>query len=379
MIIFLFLLLFYDVEIKEVYNFGEVLTGEKIGYVFSFINETDKKIVIRNAKTTDHLELLSYPQEIEPKGLGEFAVILDTTDLKGNIKRGLNIDYDIEGEKDLRYARFIIEGTVHLPVEVRLLKNESKFYAFYPEIPYFLINVSFYSDKVNEYKIERVAVVGEDKMPFKKEINKGEKKNEFKIKIEPEKVPSIGYYETYIGIKTNVPDISEMLIPIYFDVKSAFSVSEERIEFILSKIFKRVKLVKDCYFYQDFEMKKIYDKFLNTDYFILYEESEDKSLIGIEGEKFWVLSNCIEKMKPTPSEKRRFIYLSEAHKKPFKIISSSLESKNISYFFTNDLPFSKTFILNLKDEAEEEETNLIIETDYPNFEKIVIPISIKKE
>lgn len=379
MILFLFLLLFNDVEIKEVHNFGEVLTGEKIGYVFSFINETDKKIIIRNARTTDHLTLLSYPQEIEPKGLGEFAVILDTTDLKGNIKRGLNIDYDIEGEKNLRYARFIIEGTVHLPVEVKLLKKDSKFYTFYPEIPYFLIKVNFYSDKVNEYKIERVAVVGEDKMPFKKEISNGEKKNEFVIKIEPEKVPPIGYYETYVGIKTNVPDFPEVLVPIYFDVKSAFSVSEEKIEFNLSKIFKRVRLVKECYFYQDFEMKKIYDKFLNTDYFILYDEGDNKSLIGFDGEKFWVLSDCIEKIKPSISEKRRFIYLSEAHKKPFKIISSSLESKNISYFFTNDSPSSKTFILNLKDEAEEEETNLIIETDYPNFEKIVIPISIKKE
>jgi len=380
MILFLFLLLLGDVEIKETYNFGEVLTSEKVAYVFIFKNDADKKIFIRNVRTTDHLELLSYPQEIEPKGLGEFAIILDATNLKGNIKRGLNIDYEIEGEKDLRYARFVIEGIVHLPVEAKILKEESKFYTFYPDPPYHIILLNFYSDKVKEYKIERIAVVGEDKMPFKKEIIQGEKKNEFKIKIQPENTPQIGEYTTYVGIKTNVPDTSEILLPIYFNIKSPFSVSEERLEFNLDFIFNRVKLIKDCYFYSDFEMKKIYDKFINSNYFILYEESENKSLIGIEGEKFWVLSDCIERIKPTTSEKRKFIYLSEAHKKPFKIVSSSLESKNISYFFTNDSPSSKTFILTLSENAKEsEETKLIIETDYTGFQKIVIPISIKKE
>ncbi|MEJ5167386.1 MAG: DUF1573 domain-containing protein, partial [Thermoanaerobaculia bacterium] len=204
MILFLLLFLLNDVETKEVYDFGEVLTEKIVPHTFIFQNESLRKIKIINISSTDHLEILSFPEEIEPKGIGEINVILNTKDLAGNIKRGVNIDYLLEGEEDIRKARFIIEGVVHKPVEAKLLKEESLFYNYYPDPVYLFYQVSFYSDKVSEYKIEGIEISGEKKVDFKKEIIPSKEKNTFFIKISPEKAPEIGQYSFFLAIKTNV-------------------------------------------------------------------------------------------------------------------------------------------------------------------------------
>lgn len=380
MILFLLLFLLNDVEIKEAYNFGEVLTEKMVPHTFIFQNDSSRKIKIINISSTDHLDILSFPEEIEGKGVGEINVILNTKDLSGKIKRGVNVDYLYEGEEDIRKARFIIEGIVHKPVEAKLLKEKSLFYSYYPDPVYLLYQVSFYSDKVTEYKIEGIEISGEKKVDFKKEIIPSNEKNTFFIKISPEKAPEIGQYSFFVALKTNVYETLNILLPLYFEIKDPFVVSEREIVFDLNKIFNRVKVVKDCYFYNDFEMKELFNKFVDLNNLYIYKEIEGKSYVGNEGAKFWISSECLERVKPGQFQKTRTIYLNDAHKKPFKIKGISLESKFLSYFFREDNDYSKSIVLNLKENVNEEEnTEIIIKTDYPGKEEVKIPILIIKE
>lgn len=379
MFLLFFILLFYDVEIKEVYDFGEILTGKLVPHTFIFQNDSLKKIKILNLKSTDHLEVLSFPEEIPPKSTGEINVILDTNDLKGKIKRGLNIDYLFEGEEDVKKARFIIEGIVHLPVEASHLKEESIFFSYYPSNPHHTFKLSFFSDQISDYKIDRIEITGNKKINFKKEIFHSKEKNTFFLKVYPEEPPEIGNYSFYIAIKTNVPEASEILLPFFFEIKDPFVISEKEVVFNLNKIFNRVKVIKNCYFYNDFEMKSIFDDLIDLNNIYVYVEKEGKSYIGNDSAKFWINSDCIEKIKPSQFQKTRTIFLNHVHKKPFKINFISFDSRHVTYFLREQTPYSKSIVLSLKDNAEEERTEILIKTDYPGKEEIKIPILIIKE
>lgn len=369
-----------EVEVLEIYDFGEVLTNTNVEHTFIFENKTKFPYNIFDISATNRLEILKSPLEIPSEGKEEIKVVLDTSNFYGKIERAVNLEYFSEEEGKTKKARFIIKGFVHMPVEINILEKESKKMAYYPEPVFYKFKATCFKKDVSNFEIKELKFVSKDNIEFKTFINKTNDPYSYEIKIEPAQILSTGFYEFEVYVYTNVMEASPLKANLNFDIKSPFIISQNEVIFHSALVFNKIKISKECPVYLDKEMKnKSTDLLINGNFFLINEENKKAYISNFE-RKYWINSDCVEKLNPSIFDKTRTIYLNEYFKKPFNILSFSLENPNLSFFLREENPYTKAFVITLTKKVEKDETAYLkIKTDYKGFEEISIPIKIYKE
>lgn len=95
-----------------VYDFGEIIQGQKVRYVFRFKNVGAGDLVISDAKTSCGCTVSEYPKEPVPPGKeGEVVVEFNSENKQGQVSKTVTLFANtIPNETELK-----IKGTIRLP------------------------------------------------------------------------------------------------------------------------------------------------------------------------------------------------------------------------------------------------------------------------
>jgi hypothetical protein len=95
-----------------VYDFGEIIQGQKVRHIFKFKNVGEGDLVISDAKTSCGCTVSEYPQKpIPPGGEGEVVVEFDSENKQGQVSKTVTLFANtIPNETELK-----IKGTIKLP------------------------------------------------------------------------------------------------------------------------------------------------------------------------------------------------------------------------------------------------------------------------
>lgn len=95
-----------------VYDFGEIIQGQKVRHIFKFKNVGEGDLVISDAKTSCGCTVSEYPRNpVPPGGEGEVVVEFDSENKQGQVSKTVTLFANtIPNETELK-----IKGTIKLP------------------------------------------------------------------------------------------------------------------------------------------------------------------------------------------------------------------------------------------------------------------------
>lgn len=95
-----------------VYDFGEIIQGQKVRHIFKFKNVGEGALVISDAKTSCGCTVSEYPRKpVPPGGEGEVVVEFDSENKQGQVSKTVTLFANtIPNETELK-----IKGTIRLP------------------------------------------------------------------------------------------------------------------------------------------------------------------------------------------------------------------------------------------------------------------------
>ncbi len=100
-----------DFEVKE-YDFGEIMQGDKVEYVFKFTNTGNAPLIISNARASCGCTVPEWPKEPIPAGdTGEIDVVFNSAGKSGRQTKSIRISTNIGDQPEVVY----LKGNVKLP------------------------------------------------------------------------------------------------------------------------------------------------------------------------------------------------------------------------------------------------------------------------
>lgn len=98
-------------EVKE-YDFGEIMQGDKVEYVFKFTNTGNAPLIISNARASCGCTVPEWPKEpIPPGDTGEIDVVFNSAGKSGRQTKSIRISTNIGDQPEVVY----LKGNVKLP------------------------------------------------------------------------------------------------------------------------------------------------------------------------------------------------------------------------------------------------------------------------
>ena len=359
------------------YDYGAVVAGQRVEHVFILENPSEIPLRVLKAEPTNRLELGEYDQTIPPGGRGRFPVTLDTRDHYGRLERGLMLD--VERGDTLESLRFIILGFVHLPVEVRLLEEESQVRAYRGDPLYAVFGIRDWSGRPEPLRPE-VELTPELAGPFKASITPDREPGAYRLRVEaPGPVPD-GEHRGQALLRTSVPEYAFLPIPVALTVLDPFTLSPDALQFNIAFLFHRVRFPVPCQAYSDGAFTRPYGPPVEGDAWSVLQDLGERLRVGRGDLSVWVDAGCVQKVEPTPARLAKAVVLREAHGKAFRVLSVSVDHPALSVFSRSEGPSQASVVVSLKEEpAAPFEAVLTVRTDAPGHEVVTVPITVVKE